>query len=75
MPFAVSAEGMALLLFGTDPDSGGANCPAVWVETDAIQGPELVLQGRFADAATRSTCGQDVRPQTTRGSSGSRSAW
>jgi hypothetical protein len=53
---------MALLFFGTDPNSGGGNCPAVWVDTDIAQGPELVLQGKFADAATRATCSQDSLP-------------
>lgn len=50
---------MALLFFGTDPNSGGGNCPAVWVDTEAAEGPELVLQGKFADAATRAACSQD----------------
>jgi hypothetical protein len=53
---------MALLFFGTDPNSGGGNCPAVWVDTDTGQGPELVLQGKTADAATRAACGQDSPP-------------
>lgn len=50
---------MALLFFGTDPNSGGGNCPAVWVDTEAAQGPELVLQGKFPDAETRAACSQD----------------
>ncbi|MEU7649177.1 hypothetical protein [Streptomyces huasconensis] len=50
---------MALLFFGTDPNSGGGNCPAVWVDTDTAQGPELVVQGKFANAATRASCRQD----------------
>ncbi|MFD4763769.1 hypothetical protein ACFWOJ_34510 [Streptomyces sp. NPDC058439] len=50
---------MALLFFGTDPNSGGGNCPAVWVDTEAAEGPELVLQGKFADTATRAACSQD----------------
>ncbi|WP_343234640.1 MULTISPECIES: hypothetical protein [unclassified Streptomyces] len=53
---------MALPFFGTDPNSGGGNCPAVWVDTDAKEGPELVLQGKFADAATRAACSQDSPP-------------
>ncbi|GLW19766.1 hypothetical protein Stsp01_65090 [Streptomyces sp. NBRC 13847] len=35
---------MALLFVGTDPESGGGNCPAVWVDTDMEQ-PELGPQG------------------------------
>jgi hypothetical protein len=58
---------MALLFFGTDPNSGGANCLAVWVDTDTAQGPELVLQGKFADASTRATCGQDSPPADDEG--------
>ncbi|MEU6400710.1 hypothetical protein ABZ867_27485 [Streptomyces cinnamoneus] len=50
---------MALLFFGTDPNSGGGNCPAVWVDTDTPAGPELVLQGKVADAVTRAACGHD----------------
>ncbi|MFE3826683.1 hypothetical protein [Streptomyces sp. NPDC059092] len=53
---------MALLFFGTDPNSGGGNCPAVWVDTDAAQGPELVLQGKAADAMTQTACSQDSPP-------------
>ncbi|MGQ4458414.1 hypothetical protein [[Kitasatospora] papulosa] len=53
---------MALLFFGTDPNSGGGNCPAVWVDTEAAEGPGLVLQGKFADAVTRAACSQDSPP-------------
>ncbi|MEE1811812.1 hypothetical protein [Streptomyces sp. BE133] len=53
---------MALLFFGTDPNSGGGNCPAVWVDTNTTEGPELLLQGKTADAATRSACSQDSPP-------------
>lgn len=53
---------MALLFFGTDPNSGGGNCPAVWVDTDTPVGPQLVLQGKVADAATRTACGHDSPP-------------
>lgn len=53
---------MALLFFGTDPNSGGGNCPAVWVDTDTKEGPELVLQGKIADTATRAACSQDSPP-------------
>lgn len=53
---------MALLFFGTDPNSGGGNCPAVWVDTDTAEGPELVLQGKVADAVTRAACSQDSPP-------------
>ncbi|MFF8717562.1 hypothetical protein ACF07T_40125 [Streptomyces sp. NPDC015184] len=38
------------------------NWPAVWVDTGTGQGPELVLRGRTADAATRAACGQDSPP-------------
>ncbi|MEU8949635.1 hypothetical protein [Streptomyces sp. NPDC048489] len=58
---------MALLFFGTDPNSGGGNCPAVWVDTDAAEGPELVLQGKFADTATRAACSQDSPPADDEG--------
>ncbi|MFI0756762.1 hypothetical protein ACH4PX_05180 [Streptomyces anulatus] len=58
---------MALLFFGTDPNSGGGNCPAVWVDTDTAQGPELVLQGKFADADTRAACSQDSPPADDEG--------
>jgi hypothetical protein len=64
----LASEGiMALLFFGTDPNSGGGNCPAVWVDTDAAEGPELVLQGKFADAATRAACSQDSPPADDEG--------
>ncbi|GGT70955.1 hypothetical protein GCM10010207_81480 [Streptomyces atratus] len=34
----LASEGiMALLLCGTDPNSGGGNCPAVWVDTDTAE--------------------------------------
>ncbi|MGW3520571.1 hypothetical protein [Streptomyces hydrogenans] len=62
-----SEEIMALLFFGTDPNSGGGNCPAVWVDTDTAQGPELVLQGKFADAATRAACREDSPPADDEG--------
>ncbi|MEV5249881.1 hypothetical protein [Streptomyces werraensis] len=58
---------MALLFFGTDPTSGGGNCPAVWVDTDTAEGPQLVLQGKFADAATRAACSQDSPPARDEG--------
>ncbi|MER5886934.1 hypothetical protein ABT160_24185 [Streptomyces sp. NPDC001941] len=58
---------MALLFFGTDPNSGGGNCPAVWVDTQAAEGPELVLQGKLADAATRAVCGHDSPPADDEG--------
>ncbi|WP_328723519.1 hypothetical protein OHT52_31125 [Streptomyces sp. NBC_00247] len=58
---------MALLFFGTDPNSSGGNCPAVWVDTDTAQGPELVLQGKFADARTRAVCSQDSPPADDEG--------
>ncbi|MEV6251306.1 hypothetical protein AB0M38_34860 [Streptomyces sp. NPDC051742] len=56
---------MALLFFGTDPNSGGGNYPAVWVDTDTAEGAELVLQG--ADAATRTACSQDSPPANDEG--------
>ncbi|MFE7430081.1 hypothetical protein [Streptomyces sp. NPDC057545] len=58
---------MALLFFGTDPNSGGGNCPAVWVDTTTARGPELVLQGKFANAATRAACSQDSPPADDEG--------
>jgi hypothetical protein len=53
---------MTLLFFGADPNSGGGNCPAVWVDTDTAQGPELALQGKTVDAATRTACSTDSPP-------------
>ncbi|MFE6977223.1 hypothetical protein [Streptomyces sp. NPDC057682] len=58
---------MALLFFGTDPTSGGGNCPAVWVDTDTAEGPELVLQGKLPDKETRAACGQDSPPADDEG--------
>ncbi|MEV6190725.1 hypothetical protein [Streptomyces albidoflavus] len=58
---------MTLVFFGTDPNSGGGNCPAVWVDTDTAQGPELVLQGKFADAPTQAACSQDSPPADDEG--------
>ncbi|MFC7013829.1 hypothetical protein ACFQMH_19290 [Streptomyces viridiviolaceus] len=40
---------------------------AVRVDTDTAQGPELVLQGKFADAATRAACSQDSPPADDEG--------
>ncbi|MEV8318355.1 hypothetical protein AB0Q95_29760 [Streptomyces sp. NPDC059900] len=58
---------MALLFIGIDPDTGGGNCPAVWVdrpEGDRTEA-ELVLQGWLADAATLERCASDSpRPDT-----------
>lgn len=58
---------MALLFFGTDPNSGGGNCPAVWVDPDTAEGVELVLQGKVADAVTRAACSQDSPPADDEG--------
>ncbi|WP_343233925.1 hypothetical protein [Streptomyces sp. SID8385] len=32
------------------------------MDADSAGGPELVLQGKFADAATRAACSQDSPP-------------
>ncbi|MEK8141679.1 hypothetical protein NKH18_00875 [Streptomyces sp. M10(2022)] len=45
------------------------------MDTDAVEGPELVLQGKFADTATRATCSQDSPPADDEESSGSRCGW
>ncbi|SCD39941.1 hypothetical protein GA0115240_10666 [Streptomyces sp. DvalAA-14] len=37
------------------------------MDTDTAQGPELVLQGKFADAATRAACRQDSPPADDEG--------
>ncbi|MGA5499020.1 hypothetical protein ACPCSP_32310 [Streptomyces cinereoruber] len=58
---------MALLFFGTDPNSGGGNCPAVWVDTDTAEGPELVLQGKFVREAIRTACAVDSPPADDEG--------
>ncbi|WP_326777050.1 hypothetical protein [Streptomyces sp. NBC_01445] len=58
---------MALLFIGIDPNTGGGNCPAVWVDQPdgAGEEPELVLQGWLADAAMLERCAQDSpRPDT-----------
>ncbi|MFI9081636.1 hypothetical protein ACIGW8_35105 [Streptomyces sioyaensis] len=52
---------MALLFVGTDPESGGGNCPAVWVDTGMEQ-PELVLQGWTVGEVLRATCAADSPP-------------
>ncbi|MEU2134979.1 hypothetical protein [Streptomyces sp. NPDC018352] len=39
----------------------------MWVDTEAAEGPELVLQGKFADAATRAACSQDSLPADDEG--------
>jgi hypothetical protein len=53
---------MALRFIGIDPDTGGGNCPAVWVDT-AKQ--EILVQGWRPDAATEAECAKDSpRPET-----------
>ncbi|MFJ7416412.1 hypothetical protein ACIQWZ_37265 [Streptomyces sp. NPDC098077] len=37
------------------------------MDTDAAQGPELVLQGKFADADTQAACSQDSPPADDEG--------
>ncbi|MER5852508.1 hypothetical protein ABT126_37320 [Streptomyces sp. NPDC002012] len=34
----------------------------MWVDPDTPEGPELVLQGKAVDVATRAACGQDSPP-------------
>ncbi|WP_461035109.1 hypothetical protein [Streptomyces mayteni] len=56
---------MALLFIGIDPETGGGNCPAVWVDTVRKAEPELLFQGWLADAATEAECLTDSpRPDT-----------
>ncbi|MFD8964530.1 hypothetical protein ACFV0C_05895 [Streptomyces sp. NPDC059568] len=47
---------MALRFIGIDPDTGGGNCPAVWIDDDKR---ELVLQGWKADDETAARTQQD----------------
>ncbi|MFI0739634.1 hypothetical protein ACH4PU_16335 [Streptomyces sp. NPDC021100] len=44
---------MALHLVGVDPESGGGNCPTIWVDPDTR---DLVIQGRKADEQTTRDC-------------------
>ncbi|GCD41799.1 hypothetical protein GKJPGBOP_01456 [Streptomyces paromomycinus] len=44
---------MALRFIGIDPETGGGNCPAVWV--DEARG-EIIVQGWCADGATLQEC-------------------
>ncbi|EME99665.1 hypothetical protein J7W19_19775 [Streptomyces mobaraensis NBRC 13819 = DSM 40847] len=44
---------MALHLVGVDPESGGGNCPTVWVDQDTR---DLVIQGWKADEHTTRDC-------------------
>ncbi|WUO13961.1 hypothetical protein OG985_28395 [Streptomyces sp. NBC_00289] len=47
---------MALRFIGIDPNTGGGNCPAVWVDDET---DEIVLQGWKADEATTDRTRQD----------------
>ncbi|MFE7241704.1 hypothetical protein [Streptomyces sp. NPDC057582] len=47
---------MALRFIGIDPETGGGNCPAVWVDEDK---KEIVLQGWNADDETTARTQQD----------------
>ncbi|MEU2111487.1 hypothetical protein [Streptomyces sp. NPDC019507] len=47
---------MALRFIGIDPNTGGGNCPAVWVDEER---GEIVLQGWKADEATTARTRQD----------------
>jgi hypothetical protein len=58
-------HGVTFLRHG--PELGRGELPGVWVDTDAAQGPELVLQGRFADEATWAACSQDSPPADDEG--------
>ncbi|MFG2885756.1 hypothetical protein ACGFYV_26265 [Streptomyces sp. NPDC048297] len=37
------------------------------MDTDTAEGPELVLQGKFADVVTRAACSQDSPPAKDEG--------
>ncbi|MGZ2361726.1 hypothetical protein LRE75_34480 [Streptomyces sp. 372A] len=37
------------------------------MDTEVVEGPELVLQGKFADAVTRAACSQDSPPADDEG--------
>jgi hypothetical protein len=53
---------MALRFIGIDPDTGGGNCPAVWVDTT---NQEILVQGWRPDPATEAECANDSpRPET-----------
>jgi hypothetical protein len=47
---------MALRFIGIDPNTGGGNCPAVWVDDEK---QELVFQGWKPDEAITARCAQD----------------
>ncbi|MDT0341578.1 hypothetical protein [Streptomyces litchfieldiae] len=47
---------MALRFVGIDPETGGGNCPAVWVDDEK---QEIVLQGWKADGETTARTRQD----------------
>ncbi|MEU4208593.1 hypothetical protein AB0F13_01090 [Streptomyces sp. NPDC026206] len=56
---------MALRFVGIDPGTGGGNCPAVWVDTDAKPEPDLLFQGWLVDEVTQAECLKDSpRPGT-----------
>jgi hypothetical protein len=53
----LAKEGTVDLQFiGNDPETGGGNCPAVWVDHDRA---EIVLQGWKADEETTARTQQD----------------
>ncbi|RSO07022.1 hypothetical protein DMH18_26675 [Streptomyces sp. WAC 06783] len=47
---------MALRFIGIDPETGGGNCPAVWVD-EAKR--EIIVQGWHADETTLQECAQN----------------
>ncbi|OKI09360.1 hypothetical protein A6A06_01210 [Streptomyces sp. CB02923] len=52
---------MALRFIGIDPDTGGGNCPALWVDAERR---EIIVQGWVADEATLQECAQrSPRPE------------
>lgn len=56
---------MALRFIGIDPNTGGGNCPAVWVDEKQDGEKELVFQGWLPDEATEAACAENSpRPDT-----------
>lgn len=48
-----------LRFIGIDPGTNGAQCPAVWVDSDAGDAGEIVVQGWRADETLLSTTQAD----------------
>ncbi|WP_330458060.1 hypothetical protein OIB37_14830 [Streptomyces sp. NBC_00820] len=55
---------MVLRFVGIDPNTGGGNCPAVWVDDEK---QEIVFQGWKPDEVTAERCAQDSPLPETEG--------